>query len=85
MRAECLLKAARGGDREVLEWLHNTGCPWDPTTCWMAARAGNLDVLQWARARGCPWNAANVVRPPLGPGTCACCSGRGSTTARGTG
>jgi len=25
------------------------------------------------------------VRTPLGSGTCACCSGRGSTTARGTG
>jgi len=28
-------------------------------------------MLQWARERGCPWNATNVVRTPLGPGTCA--------------
>jgi hypothetical protein len=48
--------AARWGNREVLEWLHNTGCPWQETAC-AAARGGHLDELQWAREHGCPWNA----------------------------
>ena len=56
----CLMEAcshaARGANREVLEWLHNTGCPWDAETCWMAAGGGHLTVLQWAQENGCPWN-----------------------------
>ena len=48
--------AACGGNREVLEWLHNTGCPLDAKTCRMAARGGHLEVLQWARVHGCPWD-----------------------------
>ena len=47
--------AARWGNRKVLEWLHNTGCPWDTTAC-AAAFGGHLDVLQWAREHGCPWD-----------------------------
>jgi len=49
--------AARCGNREVLEWLHNTGCSWDTITCVMAAIGGHLEVLQWARGHGCPWDA----------------------------
>ena len=48
--------AARGGNQEVLEWLHNSGCPWDVTTCEIAARGGHLAMLQWAREQGCPWD-----------------------------
>jgi len=48
--------AARGGSREVLEWLHNTGCPLDTNTCALAARYGHLATLQWAREQGCPWD-----------------------------
>jgi hypothetical protein len=55
------LHAARCGNREVLEWLHNTGCPWSSETCLLAAEGGHLKVLRWARERGCPW----------GTGTCA--------------
>jgi hypothetical protein len=54
---EACSHAACGGNREVLEWLHNTGCPWDSTVCWMATGGGHLDVLQWAREHGCPWDA----------------------------
>ena len=68
---EACLRAAHDGKQEVLEWLHNTGCPWDATTTFAAAGGGDLEMLQWARERGCPWNATNVVRTPLGPGTCA--------------
>ena len=41
----------------MLEWLHNTGCPWDARTCRFAAAGGYLEVLQWARAHGCPWDS----------------------------
>ena len=49
--------AARCGNREVLEWLHNTGCPWDAKTCAYAARSGHLRVLQWMREQHCPWDS----------------------------
>jgi len=48
--------AARGGNWEVLEWLHNTGCPWDATTTCAAAAGGHLEVLKWLHNHGCPWN-----------------------------
>jgi hypothetical protein len=54
---EACSHAARGGNREVLEWLHNTGCPWDVTTAHAAAQGGHLEVLQWAREQGCSWDA----------------------------
>ena len=48
--------AARSGQLEVLQALHENGTPWDFRTCWAAARGGHLEVLQWARANGCPWD-----------------------------
>jgi len=53
---EACSHAAHGGNREVLEWLHNTGCPWDDVTCVVAARGGHLAMLQWVREHGCPWD-----------------------------
>ena len=53
---EACSRAARCGKREVLEWLHNTGCPWSGATCSAAAIGGHLDVLQYAREHGCPWD-----------------------------
>ena len=53
---EACSHAARRGNREVLEWLHNAGCPWDATTAGAAAAGGHLAVLQWAREQRCPWN-----------------------------
>ena len=50
--------AARGGNREVLEWLHNTGCAWDANTCAVAAKGGHLAMLQWARIHGCSWDGS---------------------------
>jgi len=49
--------AARCGNRDVLEWLHNTGCLWTSATCALAADGGHLEVLQWAREHGCPCGA----------------------------
>jgi len=53
---EACSHAAGGGDREMLEWLHSTGCPWDTMTCWMAARGGHLDLVKWLHNHSCPWN-----------------------------
>jgi len=57
----CLLEAcsyaAGGGNQEVLEWLHETGCPWDALTTCAAAGGGHLEVLNWTHNHGCPWDA----------------------------
>jgi hypothetical protein len=58
--------AADGGNREVLEWLHSTGCPWDAKTASVAACGGHLDVLQLARAHGCPWDHWTPTRAAEG-------------------
>ena len=66
----CLKKAcayaAHGGNREVLEWLHNTGCPWDAVTACAAARGGHLELLKWARQHGCPWDYWTPTRAAEG-------------------
>jgi hypothetical protein len=53
--------AAGGGNQEVLEWPHNTGCPRDAATCKIAAWGGHLAVLQWAREHGCPWDSRTCI------------------------
>ena len=53
---EACSHAARCGNREVLEWLHNTGCPWDTKTSACAAKWGHLAILQWAHEHDCPWD-----------------------------
>jgi hypothetical protein len=53
---EACAHAALDGNREVLEWLHNTGCPLDALTASAAATGGHLEVLQWLRKHGCPWD-----------------------------
>ena len=57
---EACTHAAFCGNREVLEWLHDTGCPWDATT-YAAADGGHLEVLQWAREHDCPWDSWTCV------------------------
>jgi hypothetical protein len=51
---EACSHAAGSGDREVLEWLHNTGCPWDYATTSAAASGGHLEVVKWLHNHGCP-------------------------------
>ena len=63
---EACSHAARCGNREVLEWLHNTGCPWDSTTCMFAAQSGHLGVLRWAREHGCTWDSRTCARAAAG-------------------
>ena len=55
LKEACAL-AACGGNEEALEWLHNTGCPWDTRTCAFAAEGGHLAIVQMARKHGCPWD-----------------------------
>ena len=52
--------AARGGNREVLEWLHDTGCPWGVVTTFAAAAGGHLVMLKWLHYHGCLWNAETL-------------------------
>jgi len=53
-------------------------------TCQLAAGGGHLEALMYARKHGCPWDMG-TCHAPLEKGTWRCCSGRGRTTARGTG
>ena len=52
---EACSHAARCGNRLALEWLHNTGCPWDARTACAAARGGHLEVVTWLHTNDCPW------------------------------
>jgi len=62
---EACSHAAGGGNREVLEWLHNTGCPWDAETASAAASGGHLEILQWAREHGCLWDSRTCASAAL--------------------
>jgi hypothetical protein len=42
--------AAHSGNLEMLDWLYQRKCPWDP------AELGNLHVLKWLHKRHCPWD-----------------------------
>ena len=53
--------AAKGGQLEVLKWLHKVGYPWNPNTCAYAAQGGHLKILQWLRANDCPWGPVTCV------------------------
>jgi hypothetical protein len=50
----------------MLQWLHNTGCPWDSTTCHAAASGGHLDVLTWLHNSGCPWDSTTCSVAAMG-------------------
>jgi len=64
--ADCLFNCRLLWEPEVLEWLHNTGCPWDVVTAFAAARGGHLEVLKWAREHGCPWDEVTCARAAEG-------------------
>ena len=50
--------AALGGHLHVLQFLRESGCPWDSRTC---ATGGHLEVLKWAREKQCPWHDMTLV------------------------
>ena len=49
-------KMAENGNVELLEFLHEKGCPWDEMTCLVAAEEGHLECLKYAHEKGCPWD-----------------------------
>jgi hypothetical protein len=53
--------AACDGHHNILQWLHENGCPWDVDTCSAAASVGRTNTLKWLRDNGCPWNAETCV------------------------
>jgi len=54
---EHIFYAARGGHRDVLQWLRAQGRPWHMRTCDGAVASGDLDLLCWLRtcAEPAPW------------------------------
>ena len=48
-------RMARNGNVELLQHLHEKGCPWDIWTCYEAAKYGHLECLKYAHENGCPW------------------------------
>ena len=44
------------GNVDLLEFLHEKGCPWDEDTCSEAAEYGHLECLKYAHENGCPWD-----------------------------
>ena len=49
-------RMARNGNVELLQHLHENGCPWDERICFVAAQEGNLECLKYAHENGCPWD-----------------------------
>lgn len=52
---EVTAAAAEMGNLEMLQWLHERGCPWSETTVIRAAKAGNVECLSYAIEQGCPF------------------------------
>ena len=48
-------RMALNGNVELLQHLHENGCPWDEVTCRVAAEYGHLECLKYAHENGCPW------------------------------
>ena len=49
-------RMAENGNLELLQFLHEKGCPWDEWTCSEAANFGHLECLKYLHENGCPWN-----------------------------
>ena len=46
----------QNGHLEVLQYLHENGCPWNQNACLYAAKYGHLKVLEYLHQNGCPWD-----------------------------
>ena len=46
---------AEKGNLELLQFLHENGCPWYEETCSEAAYNGHLECLKYAHENRCPW------------------------------
>ncbi|PNH08941.1 hypothetical protein TSOC_004465 [Tetrabaena socialis] len=49
--------AAASGSIQIMEWLHERGCPWGASTFVRAVAKRNLQAMGWLHERGCPWDA----------------------------
>jgi hypothetical protein len=49
-------KMAEKGNVELLQFLHENGCPWGESTCYVAAKNGHLECLRYAHENECPWD-----------------------------
>ena len=47
-------RMAENGNLELLQFLHEKGCPWDECTCHYAALNDHLECLKYAHENGCP-------------------------------
>ena len=47
-------RMAENGNFDLLQFLHEKGCPWDEWTCAYAAQNGHLECLKYACENGCP-------------------------------
>ena len=59
--------AADPPNPEVLQWLHDQGCPFGATTASRAALNRDLAVLEWLHSAGCPMSSNCLI--------CAACAG----------
>ena len=50
------LAMTKMGNLDLLQFLHENGCPWHEETCSVAAELGHLECLKYAHENGCPWN-----------------------------
>ena len=57
--------AAENGRLEVLQYLHENGCPWNQSTCSNAAENGHLEVLKYLHENGCPCDFEAYVQSCL--------------------
>ena len=55
-KARFCAQMALNGNVDLLEFLHEKGCPWDEDTCSEAAEYGHLECLKYAHENGCPWD-----------------------------
>ena len=53
-------RMALNGNLELLQFLHEKGCPWNEVTCSYAAEYGHLECLKYTHENGCP-GSANYV------------------------
>ena len=60
-------RMAQNGNLELLQFLHENGCPWNESTCSGAAHYGHVGCLKYAHENRCPWDK----------GTCACAAYNG--------
>ena len=50
-------RMAQNGNLELLQFLHENGCPWNERTCSEAARNDHFECLKYEHENGCPGSA----------------------------